>query len=114
MTIVNDDIGIGRVIMDDPETPDALPRDFLVIHGAMQEPVTQKTKSEKGIGDPFGEEDSSYTCRYVGKGISHTTDHDVLKDAGPLDKRRLMLFGSQISLAHDLIWQLDRWRQLSA
>jgi len=64
--------------------------------------MSQQSKTEKGIGHPFGEEDPPYAGRNIGEGVSHATNDHILEEAGVLRKWRLILDSGEISFTHQL------------
>lgn len=104
MRIIDDDIWFVVRVVDDPQASGALSNDFSIIHGTLHVAVTQKTKTEEWIGHPFGEEDSTNAGRDSGKGITHTTNHQVLEQTSISTERRLLVSDGKVSFPNKLIW----------
>ncbi len=87
MTIVDDQVRLLHQIMTYPESSNSVLVDLVHVDGGGHVSVAEHAEAEERISHSFGEEDTSNLGGYVGEGISHTANDDVLEDGGPPDKR---------------------------
>jgi hypothetical protein len=106
MTVVDHNIGLRLFVRYYPKAANAMTDHFLEVYRALQVAVTQQTESKEGISDPFREEYPAHTSRYVCKGITHTSNDDVLKDCCIASEGRPLLWAQVVTLVYELDWQL--------
>jgi len=87
MSIVNNDVRLSILVLNNPKAPEAVPDDIFIENGRTDVSMSQKAETKERKGDPFGKEDSSYTGRNSGKGVSHTTYDYVLEQTCMLSER---------------------------
>ena len=84
MAIVNDYVCLPVSVMGDIKSLGAMAIDFVTAERHPQIPMSEQPESKERVRNPFRKEHPTHTRRYVGKGISDTSDNDILEDSGLL------------------------------
>ena len=87
MAIVDDNIRVGLLVWDDPQTSDSVTNDFSKEDRALQVPVAKQAKAKEWVDNPFRKEDPTDTCRYVRKCVTYAPNNNILEDGCAAGKR---------------------------
>lgn len=102
MAIVNDDIRFGLLVWYNPQPSHSVTNDFAKEDWAPQIPMAKQSKAKERVGDPFGEEDSTYTSRYVCERVTYASNNDILEDGCVAGEGRPLVQLEEVSLAYEL------------
>lgn len=102
MAVIDDHVRILFLIRNDPQSAYTTSDNLLEEDGASQIAMSQQSKSKEGIGHPFRKENSSDLSWDVCKGISHTSNDDVLEKSGIVAEGRALLRFEDVSFSNEL------------
>jgi hypothetical protein len=87
MAVVNNDIWLLGLVTHHPDALESFLINLSPRNGRFTISMSQHAEPEKRQSNTFGEEDFTYLCRNVCKGISNATDNKVLEGCGMLVER---------------------------